>query len=430
MLRRRLLPATALIAAVAASALAVPASAPAEQYRETEYRADIEVKGEWSFHRKEAYGDRQVDEVTASANFTSKASIEYILFRNGVLITPERWAPPTVTTDGSAIRKETRPKPGDTHVLETITSNCDAGAVGALPAQLRPGTNTAGHVGLVMRLTASIGISAGDCGERIGGSPMADNPYSPIGGDTFDKSIQLPNEVIGFGEITEFLQAGSTQKSPAVCPGKDAFTDECTFTWTATVKFVRTGGDLYDPAQQPPPPPPPPPSNVNTGMDPRAEAISAAVAQYAAENPTPVDPRAEAISHAVEEYGKHMYDDPRAQIISDAVEQYSRYVELELGCTNGCSGTGEITPVAGGGAKPRAAGGPVVFAAAKSKAKPIARVKFTVPAGGPRKIRVKLSAKARAALKRVHRATMKVTLKAKKGGPTSTRTLVLRRARG
>ncbi|HEX8120726.1 MAG TPA: hypothetical protein VF549_05590 [Solirubrobacteraceae bacterium] len=424
MLRRRLLSATALVATVASTALALPTAAPAEQYRETEYRADIEVKGEWNFHRKEAYGDRQVDEVTASANFSAKASIEYVLFRNGALVTPERWAPSTVTTTGSAIRKETRPKPGDTHVLDTITSNCDAGAVGAMPAQLRKGTNTAGHVGLVMRLTASIGMNAGDCAERVGGSPMADDPYSPIGGDTFDKSIQLPSEVIGFGEITEFLQAGSTQKSPAVCPGKDAFTDECTFTWTATVKFVRTGGDLYDPAQQPPPPPP---SDVNTGMDPRAEAISAAVAQYARDNPTPVDPRAEAVSHAVEEYGKHMYDDPRAQIISDAVAQYSRYVELELGCTNGCSGTGEITP-AGGGAKPRAAGGAVAFAA--GKAKPIARVKFTVPAGKPRKIRIRIPAKARAALKRVSRATMKVTLKAKKGGPTSTRTLVLRRARG
>ncbi|HEX2087163.1 MAG TPA: hypothetical protein VHF89_15890, partial [Solirubrobacteraceae bacterium] len=312
MLRRRLTAAIVLAATAAAVAMAVPAAAPAQQYRETDYRADIVVDGEWTYHRKEAYGDRRVDEVTASVNFTARASIEYVLFRNGVLATPERWAPSTVTSSGSAIRKETRPKVGDDRVLETITSNCDAGALGAMPAQLRAGTSTPGHAGIVVRLTSSVSIGMGGCGDRVGGSPMIDDPYSPIGGGVFDKSIQMPHEAIGFGEITELLQAGSTQRSPAVCPGHDAFTDECTFNWTATVKFVRTGGDVYDPAQQPPPPPPPPPS----GVDPRAEAISAAVAQYARENPTPVDPRAEAISHAVEQYGKNMYDDPRAQIIS------------------------------------------------------------------------------------------------------------------
>lgn len=429
---RRFLTFAVLVVVAATSALAVPAVAPADggEYRETEYRADVELRGSWTFHRKEAYGDRQVDEVTANLEFTAKASMEYVLFRNGELVTPERWAVPTVESTGSAVRKETRPKPGDNDVLETITTTCDGVANAALRTELRAAPGSADSAGMVVRLVSGVTVGVGSCGERVEGSPAIDNPYSPIGGDVFDKTIQMPHEVIGFGEITEFLSAGSSQKSPAVCPGKDAFTDECTFTWTATVKFVRTGGDVYDPAQDKPKPPPPPPPTPP--IDPRADAISRAVAQYVVDNPTPIDPRADAIRRAVEQYGKNMYDDPRAQIISDAVAQYGRYVEMELGCTGGCAGTGVITAgggagggsvPGGGGAKPRA------FSAADRARKVVARVKFTVPAGKPRKIRVRIPAKARRALARSSRATMKVTLKARRGGPTSTRTLVVRRGR-
>jgi predicted flavoprotein YhiN len=154
-------------------------------------------------------------------------------------------------------------------------------------------------------------------------------------------------------------------------------------------------------------------------VDPRAEAISKAVEQYVVDPaPSGVDPRAEAISHAVEQYGKEVMD-PRAQIISDAVDQYSRMVELELGCTGGCTGTAEIT--AGGSAAPRAV-------ATASARKVLAKLKFRVPAGKPRKIRIALPPKARKALAKARGAKVKVTLKAK-NGPTRSRTLALRKRR-
>lgn len=56
-------------------------------------------------------------------------------------------------------------------------------------------------------------------------------------------------------------------------------------------------------------------------IDPRGEAVSHAVDQYVVDDGGGVDPRAEAISWAVEQYGKETLD-PRAQAISDAVDQY------------------------------------------------------------------------------------------------------------
>ncbi len=61
---------------------------------------------------------------------------------------------------------------------------------------------------------------------------------------------------------------------------------------------------------------------AQTPLDPRAQAISDAVAQYGSE---PVlDPRGQAISDAVAQYGNEPVLDPRAQAISDAVAQYGR----------------------------------------------------------------------------------------------------------
>jgi hypothetical protein len=420
MLPRRLVSATALAAATLATAAALPAAAPAEDgYRETEYRADVTVDGSWTYHRKETWGDRNTDEVTANLDFVAKASIDDVLFRNGALATPERWGFGTTTGTGSAVHKVTRPVPA-TGSLETTTSTCDVGAGSDQYAELRSAPSTAGHVGLTVRLARGMQVAmSSPCADRIGASGMMDNPFAPFGGGVFDKTIQLPHEVIGFGEVTELLEAGSTQRSPAVCPGKDAFTDECAFAWTATVKLVRTGGEHYDPAQQPKPPTPPKPP-----VDPRAEAVAWAVDQYGKDEPAKVDPRAEAVAHAVDQYVVDPPMDARAQILSEVIDQYSREVELELGCTNGCSGTAEIIPgaAAGGGtATPRA------FAAAK--AKPVARIAFKVPAGKPRKIRLRLPAKARKALARARRGTVRVTLRPRRGGPVARRTLVLRRKR-
>jgi hypothetical protein len=91
-------------------------------------------------------------------------------------------------------------------------------------------------------------------------------------------------------------------------------------------------------------------------------------------------------------------------------------VELELGCSNGCNGTAVITPGSGGGARPRA-----VAAAAR---RPVARIRFKVKAGPARTIRLKVSAKARRALKRAGGGRITITLKPK-SGPAARTTLKL-----
>lgn len=67
--------------------------------------------------------------------------------------------------------------------------------------------------------------------------------------------------------------------------------------------------------------------NERVALDPRAEAISAAVDQYVVESEpiieqAPIDPRAEAISRAVEQYAGDPVIDPRGEAISHAVAQY------------------------------------------------------------------------------------------------------------
>ena len=422
----------ALCAAAVAAGLSVPAAAPASDggYHETDYRVDIELTGTWAYHRLEHYGNGDVDEVDARLEFKAKTSIEYVLFRNGQLVTPDRWGTTTVTGAGAAWHEHRYPNPNGGGTV-TNREECQTGALAGLPAEIQPAFSYTGHAGLNIRLARSVGVMMSGCDDRVEGSGMVDDAYAPLGTGVFDKNVQLPRDIIGFGEITEFLTSSDAQQSPTVCPGKDAFTTACDFNWKASVKFVRTGGASYDPAQGGTPPHVGgPQTDVQPGtgpvpprvVDPRAEAIAKAVEQYGKEPapPTGVDPRAEAIRNAVDQY--QAYDDPRAQIISDAVDQYGREVELELGCTAGCSGTGVIS--VGGAAGPRA-----IATASAAKRKVVGRVKFTVPAGKPRKIRVTLPPKVRKALRRASGARIKVTLKARKGGPTSTRTVALRKRR-
>jgi hypothetical protein len=229
----------------------------------------------------------------------------------------------------------------------------------------------------------------------------------------FDATFSLPYEAIGMGKVIQNLGATETHRSPAYCPGSEAYTTSCEFTWSAQLTFTKVADYQYNGDDYAPPP------ATGTGVDPRAEAISHAVEQYGRD--LPVDPRADAISKAVEQYGKEPVRDVRAEIISWAVEQYGKSVEMELGCSNGCAGTAVITPGAGasGGAKPRA-----FMAAAARRA--VAKIRFKVKAGPPRKVHLKLPAKARKALRKAGGGRLVLTLRPKKGGPTVRRTLALK----
>jgi hypothetical protein len=404
--RRPLAAAALSLAAVALPLLAAPAAAPAEVYHETEYSARVQVTATWKYHRQEDFGDRETDEVTANATVTSSATLEHLLFRNGELITPPRIGTASVTATGGVTHRHTYPKRDGTNAMETKVTNCGVSPIAALPAELRAAQGPAGHASFVVRPMEGVGLSYPGCSPRPGNGVAFDVAFKPWATGVYDTMLQLPHEVIGMGKIIEMTEALPIQRSPFFCPGKDAFTDDCEFTWTGRVTLTRTGGDLYDPAKPPPP------------VDPRAEAISRAVEQYGQElPPVPVDPRAEAISKAVEQYGREIAD-PRARIISDAVRQYGDQLRFEANCPSGCEGAAVITPGGGARARTRAHG---------SAARALATLRFKVRPGR-RQVRLTLPRAARKALRRSRTARVRLTLAPKGGAPFRT-TLKLRRVR-
>ena len=246
------------------------------------------------------------------------------------------------------------------------------------------------------------------------GAALGHHADFPAG--TFDARFTLPAETIGMGKIIQHVSARQDQRSPAWCPGEKngdgSTTRACEFSWTGKLTFTKVADYQYEGDL---PPTAPPTTTPPTGRDPRAEAISWAVEQYGKQNPT--DPRAEAISKAVEQYGKDIPIDPRADAISRAVEQYGKELEFEASCPTGCDGTAEILPGRPGGkATPRAY---------MAKRKALAKLRFKVAAGPRQKVRLSLSKKARAAMRRAGGAKVRLTL-VPKGGKPVTRTLALR----
>jgi hypothetical protein len=228
------------------------------------------------------------------------------------------------------------------------------------------------------------------------------------GRHTYDSQFSFPREAIGMGKVVQLITLPVRGR---ICPNNiHAGMDVCLLDVEAKVTFTKVDEWVADDGTPADPLPPAPP------VDPRAEAISNAVAQYG-KDLAPSDPRADAISNAVAQYGKEPPRDPRAEIISNAVRQYGRKLELRVGCSGGCRGTAVVST---GGAAPRSGAPPA--------RKVVGRVTFRVAAGKPRRVRLTLPAKARRALARAGRAWVTVTLEPK-NGPKAARTLELRRGR-
>ena len=404
----------ALATALAALAGALlPASTPAQAqtapYYEVEYAVDLTVKADWSISQADV-GDYPKRTFQGETTTTFTAHVGDVLFRNGRLLSvmPMGAVSAPATSGGGTTTTTT----WDTQNQREITTNgtCQAStypAAGHARIAREEEQGSEVEETLNIRLVEALATTF-DC--THGESAAADLAFNakPFPDAVFDAQFSLPHEVIGMGKIIQNVSASPANRSPAFCPAQDAHTTACAFNWTGQLTFTKVAEWQYGietPGQAPPQPP----------FDPRADAISQAVEQYGKE---PFDPRADAISKAVEQYGKEPID-PRAQIISDAVEQYGRELRFKAGCTGGCTGTAVVTP--GSGAAPRA------YAAAAAR-KALARLRFTVPAGRPRVVRLRLTPKARAALRRARRARVQITLKPKTG-PARRATLLLRRAR-
>ena len=402
----RLLIATAALAGALLFTTA-PAHAVAPYY-EVEYAVDLTVTADWSIAKSDV-DDYPKRTFQGASKTTFTAHLDDVMFRNGRLLSiMPMGAASAPSTSGSGTTSTTV---WDSQNQREITTNgtCEAKTapyLGFAKLQRESEQPSETEETLNMRLVEALPTHF-DCTHGQGAQADLASNGKPFPDAVFDAQFELPHEAIGMGKIIQNLSAPYANRSPQFCPGKDGTTTACEFTWTAQLTFTKVAEWQYGietPGTEPPKPP----------FDPRADAISKAVAQYGTE---PFDPRADAISKAVAQYGKEEPMDPRAQIISDAVAQYGREIQFKAGCTAGCTGTAVITP--GTGPTPKA------YAAAR---KALATLRFKVPAGKPRVIKLKLPPKARAALRRARRANVQITLKPKTG-PTRKATLALRRAR-
>ena len=392
---------TALVL-VATVVLPSPASATPAFY-EVEYTVDVDVTASWSITKKDV-DDYPKRTFGGDVKARFHGQVENVLFRNGQLLPVQ----PTGlidldSPDGTGFTSVTTWDPvKQTEVTTNGTCGVASWVTGATSyvrrAAAQPNPNAER---LTWRLTSALPVGF-TCSQAFETGADLSNSASAFPGGAMDTTFELPLEAIGMGKIIQNVSAASSQRTPEFCPGKDQHTDGCAFSWTGKLTFNKVGewqyaGDL-----------------PSAPIDPRAEAIANAVDQYGKDEP--VDPRADAISKAVEQYGKEQAFDPRADAISKAVEQYGKELRFTAVCQSGCTGTAEILPRAG--RKP-------LTARAAAARKALAKLKFKVRAGKPRQIRLKLPPKARAALKRIGGANVKITLRPKTGRP-KTLTLALK----
>jgi hypothetical protein len=402
----RLATALAVTTLLAVAAVLAPSSASAEPaFYEVEYSVEVDITANWSISQKDM-DDYPKGEFGGDIKARLQGTVDSVLFRNGRLLPEQPTGWTELTATGAGYTETTSWDPIDQEEdVTTGTCTADSAYSGSSTYVRRAASQpNATAERLTWRLAEAVPVGF-VCGTNAF-ETAADLAYngSAFPGGVFDTTFELPHEAIGMGKIIQHVSAGSSQRSPEHCPGKDAeYTVGCAFTWSGKLTFTKTDEWQYN-GDDPKIPPPPP-------IDPRAEAIIHAVEQYGKE---PVDPRADAVVKAVEQYQPAI--DPRADAVSKAVEQYGQELRFKAVCQTGCTGTAEILP--GGSRKPFSA-----RAAAARKA--LAKLKFKVPAGKPREIRLKLPRKARAALKRARGASVKLTLKPKTGA-RKTLTLALK----
>ena len=211
---------------------------------------------------------------------------------------------------------------------------------------------------------------------------------SPSEFGEFEQVFDLPAEAIGSGRITQFVKPQSDQLMPVQCPAySQAPGERCSarLEWAGSIIFTKLPDDPEEPASlvtptapdrfDGPPKPPAPPKP-----------------------PVPFDDGDDLIA-------------PLVLPPKTKVDASGRTVTFKAGCAAGCTGTATVTAGAAGKG-----------ASASARRKALATLRFKVPAGTPRAIRLKLPAAARRHLLRHRRATLAVTLRPK-GGAAQRKTL-------
>ena len=253
---RRLIP--LLATAGALCALGAPAAAQAAPIYEVTYKVAFEaiIDYEHVYADDDDPLDAKRAEVAAPMKVTGE--IDPVTFRNGKLLVDNPWGTATYeSTGGGALL---------THdVWNTLeqkmdhrSSACDAGS------GVQGGSVVIGHdpdappiAGAQrMRVRFAENVYAffnctGDAGS-LEGIDLA-NPYQmPFGEGILDGDFDLPNEAIGMGTIIQNVSAPVAHRSPQYCPGKHSLTESCTYNWQGKITFTRTEEHQYGIEDLPP----------------------------------------------------------------------------------------------------------------------------------------------------------------------------------
>jgi hypothetical protein len=365
----RLLPALA-----AGAALSLPATASA--FVDDEYRVEFDVYAYWALTRFEDRGGHDTSRLNASAWARLQATIDNVLFRDGKLVSADAWSNAKLTVDGGGTGTETRWNEAEQRV-ETTKGTCvaspgiEVAGMARLRRDLDSSPEETGGDNLVARFADDV-LVAMSCDKTPSSTFVFSTAYGP-GSATFETFFDLPGEAIGMGTIIQNVQSKFFQQSPAYCPGHDPATESCEFNWQGTVRFTQTGhwdyGEL--PLDDEPTPVSPAPSAPPTTPD--TPSVGA---------PTP----------------------PRRATLSARGDR----VSFVAACPTGCRGTAVLTT-------------------GRARAAALRRLRFRVPAGGPRTVTVTVPRRLRKALRRSRTVRLQLTLTPVGGGTAASTTVRVRR---
>jgi hypothetical protein len=203
-------------------------------------------------------------------------------------------------------------------------------------------------------------------------SELDEEGIVPVGKHTFDTEFTLPQEVFGMGYIEQLLPVKVVEGER--CPGRQYETTECRIEWSGKVTLRKLWENRFTSDGAPAPP------STAPGDDPTDRLVPLVPA------PQPPSSSDDDVELA-----------PLVEQNSAKLSPGARSASVTVTCASGCSGTLAVLPAVG---RARAAG-------AKTP-QVLARKRFTVRAGRPKTISVKLGSKARRAAIRKGRVTLRL----------------------
>lgn len=356
------IPTALTVAALAVAALPAAAEAATTKLVTYEVEADVTLVHDHAYSFSTSWEKADTSTELVSELHTK---LGRLTFRDGLLVTGLTSGP--ATADSSGVAKGTyvnkvfsgsrlcNPKPGPQ----------PSGQGSIEEEMLTPLTGEA----LNLRIADDVNVDwtcTGD--ERVSASPsyaMTDNSAA-LGSGPLDAAFEIPRDAMGYGKIIQRIQGPGR----GFCAGAElAHTTECLYRWTGEVELTKVGE-----------------ATIPTGsQEPQVDdSLLAPLVPPAGKAPAPD------------------LDDllvPLVPASAAKADAKGSTVSFTASCPSGCAGTAGLS----------------VGAAKASARKPAATMRFSVKAGKPRTVKLRLPKKAARALRRTGKGRLAVTLKPKKG---------------